>query len=76
MNKVKCALVCASLGSVFAAAPNAAASEPMTHDGFYMSLQAGFGYLSSTAEAGGAELTLPVLPGARLSNSAARLVPW
>lgn len=36
-------------------APEASASEPRTHDGFYLQLAAGLGHLSSSAEAGGVE---------------------
>src|SRR5690606_38928768 len=49
MNKVKCVAACAAVGAVLLVAPGAHAA-PMTHDGFYLSAQAGFGYLSSSVD--------------------------
>ena len=49
MTKAKLIAACAALGAVIAQSPEAKA-EPMTHDGFYMSLQAGFGYLSTSTD--------------------------
>jgi len=45
--KVKYAVLSAALVAALAQAPNANAA-PMTHDGFYMNIEAGLGYLSST----------------------------
>lgn len=56
MIRLKCALVCAAIGATLAATPDAKA-EPMTHDGFYLSLEAGLGYLSTSAESEGQEFT-------------------
>ena len=50
------ALVCAgSLAAVLALSANAHAAE-RTHDGFYLSMNAGIGYLSSSAEQAGVEV--------------------
>jgi len=54
---VKYVLAGAALAAAFAMTPNAKA-EPMTHDGFYMSLEAGFGYLSASTDAPMAEESL------------------
>ena len=47
--KVKYGVACAGLVAAFSATPDAKA-EPMTHDGFYLSIEAGLGYLSASAE--------------------------
>lgn len=49
MNKVKYVLAGACVSAVSALAPTAKA-EPMTHDGFYLALEAGLGYMSATAD--------------------------
>lgn len=54
--KVKYGVMCAALVAAFSATPDAKA-EPMTHDGFYMSIEAGLGYLSSSADYLGSEIT-------------------
>ncbi|HEY6557979.1 MAG TPA: hypothetical protein VI072_11930 [Polyangiaceae bacterium] len=46
----------AALSAIVAAAPDASA-DPRTHDGFYLHLNAGLGYLSTTAELAGNEAT-------------------
>lgn len=57
MKKLSFVLATACLGTVITMAP-AARAEERVHDGFYLSLQTGLGYLSSSAEAGGIEQTL------------------
>jgi len=55
--QVKYAFAGAALSAVFALTPNAKA-EAMTHDGFYMSLEAGVGYLSASADSPNFEQTM------------------
>lgn len=54
MNKVKYILAGACVSAVSALAPSAKA-EPMTHDGFYLALEAGLGYMSTSADFAGFE---------------------
>jgi hypothetical protein len=63
----KSMLFTASLSAAIWAAPDALAA-PRTHDGFYLQLDAGLGYLSTSASAGGAKVTYSgvTLPSALL----------
>ena len=54
MTKAKRLAAVAAIGGVCALSSNAQAA-PMTHDGFQLDIQAGLGYLSSTAEYAGVE---------------------
>lgn len=49
MRRLRYLSAAAAVAAVFAAAPEAAAA-PMTHDGFYLSMEAGLGYLNSSVE--------------------------
>lgn len=57
MNKLSFVLASACLGAIITMAPGASAEERV-HDGFYLSLQTGLGYLSSSAEIGGFDQSL------------------
>jgi hypothetical protein len=54
----KTVLFAATLGGFALLAPDEAKADPNTHDGFYMSGDLGLGYLSTSAEAGGAEVEI------------------
>lgn len=62
------ALPCLGLMALALALPSRAEAAPETHDGFYLQFNAGLGYLSSSAEAGGLEVTYSgvTLPAALL----------
>jgi len=58
LNRTYCAKTLAAV-AVFAGAlvlPSRADAAPKTHDGFYLQLNAGLGYLSTTAESGGTKV--------------------
>lgn len=60
LNWTCCAKALAAV-TAFAGAlalPSPAEAAPKTHDGFYLQLNTGLGYLSSTAEAGGTKVNL------------------
>jgi len=57
IRRVTKGVVAGTITGVILAYASVANAEPRTHDGFYMQLDAGLGYLSSSAEAGGFEVT-------------------
>lgn len=57
MNSIHCRLLGMTFGLTLLVASNANAT-PRTHDGFYLGLEGGFGYLNSSMKGGGYEASL------------------